>query len=70
MSEKRTVYLTPETLALVRPGESLSGRLNDVCQRYALLLQLVPYVRIEPDGTGDPEALQDCAAFLGALKDQ
>jgi hypothetical protein len=42
MAEKRTVYLTPETLALVRPGESLSGRLNDVCQRYAALRAILP----------------------------
>lgn len=68
MAEKRTVYLSEQALALVRPGESLSGRLNAIVERYALLLQLAPYVRIEPDDTGQ-DAMKDCADFLGALKD-
>lgn len=68
MGEKRTVYLSEQTLALVRPGESLSGRLNSIVERYALLLQLAPYVNIEPSDTGS-EALRDLAQFIGALTD-
>lgn len=52
MAEKRTVYLTSETLALVRPGESLSGRLNDVCQRYAALRASLPDVIADIDDSG------------------
>ena len=46
MSEKRTVYLTPETLSLVRPGESLSGRINDVFARYAALREHLQHVQM------------------------
>ena len=68
MAEKRTVYLTEQTLALVRPGESLSGRLNDICERYALLVALVPRVVIEADGT-DPRSEDACATFRESLRD-
>lgn len=52
MSQRFTVYLTPETLALVRPGESLSGRLNDVCARYLALRQNLPDVIADIDDSG------------------
>ena len=52
MAEKRTVYLTPETLAMVREGESLSGRLNDICQRYAALRANLPDIIADIDDSG------------------
>jgi hypothetical protein len=39
MSEKRSVYLSDRALSLPRIGESLSGRLNQVCDRYSELIR-------------------------------
>lgn len=65
MAEKRTVYLTPETLAMVRDGESLSGRINDVFERYAALRQHLPELIADIDDSGRYrgftwEALEAC----------
>jgi hypothetical protein len=39
MAEKRSVYLSDRALSLPRIGESLSGRLNQVADRYAELIR-------------------------------
>jgi hypothetical protein len=39
MAEKRSVYLSDRALSLPRIGESLSGRLNQVCDRYSELIR-------------------------------
>lgn len=46
MAEKRTVHLTYQTLSMIRPGESLSGRINDIFERYAVLREHLPNVQI------------------------
>ena len=40
MGEKRSVYLTEQTLGAVRRLDSLSGRINQVAARYAAILAL------------------------------
>lgn len=40
MTEKRSVYLTDQTIGAVRRLDSLSGRINQVSARYAAIMAL------------------------------
>lgn len=39
MAHKQSTYLADGTLAMVRPGDSVSGRINQVFDRYAMILK-------------------------------
>lgn len=39
MARRQTLYIADETLAMVRPGDSLSGRINKLAGRYAEILR-------------------------------
>lgn len=39
MAQRQSTYLTDSTLAMVRPGDSVSGRINGIFDRYAEMLK-------------------------------
>jgi hypothetical protein len=64
MADKRSVYLSAQALRLVRPLDSLSGRLNQVCDRYAeLIRQHGPPIRASFTAAQWGALLDACAAW-------
>ena len=39
MAQKQSTYLADTTLAMIRPGDSVSGRINQLFERYAEILK-------------------------------
>lgn len=65
MAEKRSVYLSSRALAMPRRCDSLSGRINQVCDRYsALLMERGPPLRAMFSDDEWSALLDACAAWI------